>query len=292
VAVLVELKARFDEESNIEWAKALEREGVHVVYGLVGMKVHSKVALVVRREGATIRRYCHLATGNYNAITAQLYTDLGLFTCDEELGADCTDLFNYLTGYSAKSDYRKLLVAPINLRQRLEALIRREIAHARNGSRARLIFKVNALVDPRIIRLLYEASQAGVEVELIARGICCLRPGVPGVSDNIRVTSIVGRFLEHSRVYYFLNGGEEEVYLGSADLMPRNINRRVETIFPLAKPALIRQIRDKVLAVYLQDNVKARLMQPDGTYLRRPATANEPPKNAQAILLKSRCSKM
>jgi polyphosphate kinase len=291
VAVLVELKARFDEESNIEWARALERDGVHVVYGLVGMKVHSKVALVVRKEGNKIRRYCHLATGNYNAVTAGLYTDLGLFTCDEELGADCSDLFNYLTGYSAKSDYRKLLVAPVNLRAGLESRIRREIDNARAGQPARLIFKVNALVDTRIIRLLYEASRAGVRVELLARGICCLRPGVPGVSENIRVVSVVGRFLEHSRVYYFLNGGEEEMFLGSADLMPRNINRRVETIFPIERPSLLKQVKEKILQVYLQDNIKAREMRPDGSYQRVQPGKGQAPRSAQAQLLKAKCSK-
>ncbi len=201
VAVLVELKARFDEESNIEWARALEAEGVHVVYGLLGLKTHSKIALVVRREGETIRRYVHLATGNYNPVTAHVYTDLGMFTCDEAIGADATDLFNYLTGYSAKTTYRKLLVAPVNMRERLEALIEREIEHANAGRKAHLIFKMNALVDKTMIRLLYEASQAGVRVDLLVRGICCLRPGVPGFSENIAVTSIVGRFLEHSRIY-------------------------------------------------------------------------------------------
>jgi polyphosphate kinase len=249
------------------------------------------VALVVRKEGDVIRRYCHLSTGNYNAVTAQLYTDLGLFTCDPAIGADCTDLFNYLTGYSAKDNYQKLLVAPINMRKRLEVLIRREIAHARAGREARLLFKVNALVDARIIRLLYEASQAGVEVDLLARGICCLRPGIPGVSERIRVTSIVGRFLEHSRVYYFRNGGEEEMYLGSADLMPRNINRRVETIFPIEKASLVRHLRDKVLATYLQDNVKARRMQADGSYMRLTPEASRKALSAQAALLKMKCSK-
>src|SRR5262245_59936682 len=211
VAVLVELKARFDEESNIHWAKALEREGVHVVYGLLGLKTHSKIALVVRREGTSIRRYVHLATGNYNPVTAQLYTDLGYFTCDDEIGRDASDLFNYVTGYSAKTDYRKLLVAPINLRHRLENLIQREIAHQKNCQQGQLIFKMNALVDKPLIRLLYEASQAGVKVDLIVRGMCCLRPGVAGISDNIRVTSIVGRFLEHSRLFYFRNGGNDEI---------------------------------------------------------------------------------
>jgi polyphosphate kinase len=268
VAVLVEVKARFDEGSNIEWAKALESEGVHVVYGLLGLKTHSKTALVVRREGDTIRRYVHLATGNYNPTTAQTYTDLGLFTCDENLGADATDLFNYLTGYSAKKDYRKFLVAPINLRSGIESLIRREMERQQQGERAHLIFKVNSLIDKAIIRLLYKASQAGVRVDLIVRGMCCLRPGVPGLSENIRVISIVGRFLEHSRIYYFCNGGNEQIYLGSADLMPRNLDRRVEILFPVENAKLIRQLRDHVLAVYLADNVKARQMQADGTYLR------------------------
>lgn len=291
VAVLVELKARFDEESNIEWARALEKEGVHVVYGLVGMKVHSKVAMVVRREGSVMRRYVHLSTGNYNAVTAHLYTDLGFFTCDEEIGGDCSDLFNYLTGYSAKSDYRKLLVAPINLRKQFEKMIGREIEHAKAGREARLIFKMNALVDPRIIRLLYQASQAGVQIDLLCRGICCLRPGLAGISDNIRVTSVVGRFLEHSRIFYFRNNGEEEIYLGSADLMPRNINRRVETLFPIQKPQLIRQIRDKILSVYLADNEKGRRMKADGTYDRIPRKEGEKAVNAQAALLRSRCLK-
>jgi polyphosphate kinase len=268
VAVLVELKARFDEESNIEWAKALESEGVHVVYGLLGLKTHSKTALVVRKEGDTIRRYVHLATGNYNPTTAQTYTDLGLFTCDEDMGADATDLFNYLTGYSAKRDYRKFLVAPINLRAGIESLIRREMERRQQGEQAHLIFKINALIDKPIIRQLYKASQAGVRVDLIVRGMCCLRPGVPGLSDNIRVISIVGRFLEHSRIYYFRNGGNEQIYLGSADLMPRNLDRRVEILFPVENPQLIRQLRDQVLAIYLADNVKARQMQADGTYLR------------------------
>ncbi|MBL8234457.1 MAG: polyphosphate kinase 1 [Bryobacterales bacterium] len=285
VAVLVELKARFDEESNIEWARALEKEGVHVVYGLVGLKIHGKVALVVRREGDVIRRYIHMSTGNYNAITAHLYTDLGLFTCDEEIGADASDLFNYLTGYSAKTDYRKLLVAPINLRSRLESLILREIEHARQGKPARVIFKINALADPRIIRLLYEASRAGVQVDLIARGICALRPGVPGISDRIHVRSVVGRFLEHTRIFYFENGGEEEIYLGSADMMPRNINRRVEVLFPIEKPAHVRLIKERILAVYLADNVKARIMQADGSYVRASREKGEKAVNSQSVLL-------
>ena len=285
VAVLVELKARFDEESNIEWARALERDGVHVVYGLQGLKVHSKTALVVRQEGNLIRRYVHLSTGNYNSITSQLYTDIGMFTCDEEIGADCTDLFNYLTGYSAKAEYRKLLVAPTNLRERLERLIKREIEHQRKGEHGHLILKMNALVDKRMIRLLYEASQAGVQVDLLVRGICCLRPGIKGVSENIRVISIVGRFLEHSRIYYFRNAGNEEIYMGSADLMPRNLNRRVEVIFPVSDAKLIRHLRDDVLAIYLADVAKARHMQADGSYVRDANRASEEALNSQQRLI-------
>ena len=285
VAVLVELKARFDEESNIGWAKRLEAEGVHVIYGLLGLKTHSKIALVVRKEGDGVRRYVHLATGNYNGVTAQVYTDLGLFTCDEDIGADATDLFNYLTGYSAKHDYRKLLVAPINLRARLEGLIRREIEHQRRGGRGHLIFKVNAIVDRPMIRLLYQASQAGVQVDLLARGICCLRPGVPGLSENIRVTSIVGRFLEHSRIYYFHNNGQEEIYLGSADLMTRNLDYRVEVLFPVEDERLIRHLRDEVLVTYQADNVKARWLRPDGTYEHHLLTPGEAVVSSQAAFL-------
>ncbi len=231
VAALVELKARFDEESNIEWAEKLEEQGVHVVYGLLGLKVHCKVALVVRREGDQIRRYVHLGTGNYNATTARLYTDLGLFTCDEEIGEDVTDLFNHLTGYSAKTSYRKLLVAPHSLRQGLERLIQREVDRQKQHGDGHMILKMNALEDQGLIEALYTASMAGVKIDAIVRGGCSLRPGVPGLSENIRVKSIIGRFLEHSRIYYFFNGGREEVYLGSADFMPRNLTRRVETLF-------------------------------------------------------------
>jgi polyphosphate kinase len=272
VSVLLELKARFDEESNIEWAKTLEREGVHVIYGLVGLKVHSKIALVVRREGEVMRRYVHLGTGNYNPTTARAYTDLSLFTCDDEIGLDATDLFNYVTGYSAKTEFRKLLVAPVSLREGLESLIRREIALAKQGTPGHLIFKMNALEDAEMIKLLYRASQAGVKVDLLVRGLCCLRPGVPGVSDHIRVKSVIGRFLEHSRIYYFRNGGRDEVYVGSADLMPRNLNRRVEIIFPVQDHNLVRRIRDEILDVYLADNVNAHEIQGDGTYLRLPRT--------------------
>ena len=284
VAVLVELKARFDEESNIGWARTMERQGVHVIYGLLGLKTHSKIALVVRKEGEHIRRYVHLATGNYNAVTALSYEDIGMFTCDDEIGADATDLFNYLTGYSTKQDYRKLLVAPVNLRERMTALIEREIEHQRNGEQGHLIFKMNSLVDRRMIKKLYEASMAGVKIDLIVRGMCCLRPGIKGVSDNIRVLSVVGRFLEHSRIYYFRNGGQEEILLGSADLMPRNINNRVEVLFPVEDSSMIRYLRDDVLAEYQNDNVKARLMSPDGTYKRIERNGDEPPLNIQVKL--------
>ncbi|MDX1437317.1 MAG: polyphosphate kinase 1, partial [Anaerolineales bacterium] len=288
VAVLVELKARFDEESNIGWARLLEREGVHVVYGLLGLKTHSKVALVVREEGERIRRYVHLGTGNYNHITAQTYEDFSLFTCDEEIGADATDLFNYLTGYSTKQDYRKLLVAPINLRDRIEELIRQEIENQKDGGKGHLVFKMNSLVDKRIIQLLYEASIAGVRVDLVVRGICCLRPGVPGVSENIRVVSIVGRFLEHSRIYYFHNNGDEKIYMGSADLMPRNLNRRVEVLFPIEDKKLIRNVRDVILETYLKDNLGARLMASDGTYSRLEPEPDEELIDSQGHLLQVR----
>ena len=287
VAVLVELKARFDEESNIEWARALEQEGVHVLYGLVGLKVHSKVAMVVRREGETMRRYVHLSTGNYNPTTARLYTDLGFFTVNEQIASDVTDLFNYLTGYSAKSHYRKLLVAPINLRQRLTELIEREMANQASGLGGHLIFKMNALEDPGMIKLLYRASQAGVRVDLLVRGLCCLRPGISGVSENIRVISILGRFLEHSRIFYFRNGGQEEIFLSSADLMPRNLNRRVEVLFPIEDPKLVRRIKDEILETYLADRTGARIMRSDGTYLR---VDEEGGLNSQAWLLAQHAS--
>jgi polyphosphate kinase len=284
VAVLMELKARFDEESNIEWTRTLEDAGVHVVYGLVGMKVHSKIALVVRREGDAIRRYVHLGTGNYNPITARLYTDLGLLTCNEQIAADATHFFNALTGYSARQEPQKLLVAPVNMRERLVELIRREIEHQKGGRTGRLIFKMNALEDPPMIRLLYQASQAGVKVDLLVRGICCLRPGVPGVSENIRVISIVGRFLEHSRIYYFRNGGAEEVYMGSADLMRRNLSHRVEIIFPVEDSRLVRRLKE-ILDVYLADQAKARYLQPDGSYTRSSQQKGPLAPNAQASFM-------
>jgi polyphosphate kinase len=268
VAVLVELKARFDEESNIGWARALEEVGVHVVYGLVGLKTHCKVTMVVRQEGEGIRRYLHLATGNYNALTSRIYEDIGLFTSDDDMGADATDLFNYLTGYSTKQEYRKLFVAPVSLRKKLGKMILREIDHAQQGRKARLIFKVNSLVDPQMIQLLYQASQAGVQVDLLVRGMCCLRPGIKGVSENICVISIVGRYLEHSRLFCFHNDGKEEIYLGSADLMPRNLDHRVEVVFPIESKEHIKYLRHHVLDTYLKDNTHARILQSNGTYTR------------------------
>jgi len=277
VAVLVELKARFDEENNIVWARKLEAQGVHVVYGLLGLKTHCKVALVIRKEDDGLRRYIHLSTGNYNATTARIYTDIGLLTSHDDLGTDASELFNRLTGYAPAAVYKRLLVAPEYLRDQFDALIKREIKHAQAGRDAHLIFKMNALVDAKLIRRLYEASMAGVKVDLLVRGICCLRPGVPGVSDNIRVTSIVGRFLEHSRIYYFANGGAEEIYMGSADLMPRNLDRRVETIFPVESAEIKARIVEEILSIQMRDNLKTRELQPDGSYKRlRPKDGAEP----------------
>ena len=276
VAVLVELKARFDEENNIEWARALERAGVHVVYGLVGLKTHAKVAMVVRKEVDGLRRYVHLGTGNYNATTARIYEDLCLFTCRPAIGADVTDLFNLLTGYSRQHSYRKLLVAPIGLRACMVERIEREILMQKEYGNGRLIFKMNALVDPEIIRLLYRASQAGVNIDLIVRGMCCLRPGVPGISDNIHVRSMVGRFLEHSRIFYFGNNGNEEIFLGSADMMQRNLNTRVETLFPIEDPILREVIRNHVLRSYLADTVNTSEMLPDGHYVHVRPEPGEP----------------
>jgi polyphosphate kinase len=284
VAVLVELKARFDEESNIEWARKLEDAGVHIVYGLVGLKVHSKIALVVRRESGTIRRYVHLGTGNYNPATARLYTDFGLLTSNEVIADDATYFFNALTGYSQKHAPRKLLAAPVNMRERMQDLILREIRLHEAGEQGHMIFKMNALEDPQMIKLLYRASRAGVKIDLLVRGLCCLRPGVAGVSDHIRVISIVGRFLEHSRIFYFRNGGAEELYLGSADLMRRNLSHRVEIIFPIEDPKLAARLKD-VLAIYLRDEAKARHLQSDGSYVRDGGSAKPKAMNSQAYLL-------
>jgi polyphosphate kinase len=268
VAALVELKARFDEENNIEWARRLENEGVHVIYGMKGLKTHSKVALVVRQEGKELRRYVHIATGNYNPTTSRIYTDVGLLTSDPEIGEDATDLFNFLTGYSYKTEYRRLLVAPINLLERMIEMIDRETENKIAGKDGRIIVKINSLTDDRIIRALYRASQAGVKIDLIVRGICVLRPGIEGVSENIRVISVVGRFLEHSRIFYFLNGDaeNEEIYIGSADWMHRNLDRRVEAAVPITDKKLALFLKDEVLGAYLRDNVNAQILQSGGSY--------------------------
>jgi len=268
VAVLIELQARFDEENNIIWAQRLEDVGVHVSYGVSGLKTHTKIMLVVRREGDEIRRYVHIGTGNYNPRTARLYTDFGLLTSDPALGEDLTDLFNELTGFGVPDRFRRLLVAPRGMRARFVEMIRREAEHARAGRPGRILAKMNALVDPGIILELYQASQAGVRVDLIVRGICCLRPGVPGVSENIRVISIVGRFLEHSRAFWFQNGGADEVYIGSADWMPRNLDRRVEAVTPIEDPHHRRALLD-VLELMWEDNRQAWDLLPDGTYRQR-----------------------
>jgi polyphosphate kinase len=267
VTAVVELRARFDEANNILWARQLEEAGVHVVYGLVGFKIHAKMALVVRKDEDGIRRYVHLGTGNYNPNTARLYTDLSLFTCRPDFGEDATNLFNLLTGICQFQGTRKLLVAPFELRDRILALIQREAQHAADGLPARIIAKMNALVDATVIEALYQASQAGVKIDLIVRGICCLRPGVRGVSDNITVRSIVDRFLEHARVWYFENACQPEVFVGSADWMPRNLLRRIEVVFPIEDGVLRERVRREVLELALSDNVKARHLQPDGTYL-------------------------
>jgi polyphosphate kinase len=286
VTVLVELKARFDEENNITWARALERAGVHVVYGLLGLKTHAKLALVVRKEGDGIQRYAHLGTGNYNASTARLYTDLGLLTARPDIGADVSELFNFLTGYSRQRQYRKLLVAPITLRDGILRLIEREThLHREQGGGGRMIFKMNSLIDPQVIDALYEASQAGVQVDLIVRGMCSLRPGMPGRSEHIHVRSIIGRFLEHNRIYYFHNGGNEEIYMGSADLMQRNFDRRVESIFPLEETMLLRFVRDHLLEMYLRDNTRTRVLQPDGSYIRLSPGEDEPVIDSQTLTM-------
>lgn len=281
VTAVVEIKARFDEENNIEWAQRLVESGVHVVYGLVDLKTHSKVAMVVRRESHGLQTYVHVATGNYNPTTSKLYTDLGLLTADPEIGDDATDLFNFMTGFSRQREYTRLLVAPVNLRDRMLALIEREIDNAREGKPARIIAKINRLTDLEIIDALYRASQTGVKIDLIVRGSCMLRPGVPGLSETVHVRSIVGRFLEHSRIFYFENAGEGDVYIGSADWMTRNLDRRVEVITPVLDLNLKRYLKDVVLEAYLKDNVKARILTADGTYEKVPRADDEPPFNSQ-----------
>jgi polyphosphate kinase len=272
VAVLVELKARFDEQNNIIWARQLEQAGVHVVYGLVGLKTHTKIILVVRREASQIRRYVHIGTGNYNAKTSRLYTDVGLFTVRPEIGADLTDLFNYLTGYSRQSAYRKLLVSPVNAREQFTGLIQQEILNVQNGLTGRIVAKMNSLVDPATIAQLYAASQAGVKIDLIVRGMCCLKPGIEGLSENIKVVSIIGRFLEHSRIYYFFNGGNEQVLIGSADWMTRNLDRRVEAIVPVDDPDIAKDLHE-ILGIMLADNRQSWELQSNGSYLQRQAPA-------------------
>ena len=281
VAALIELKARFDEENNITWARALEHAGVHVVYGLPGIKVHAKICMVVRREKDGIRTYVHMSTGNYNVITSRIYTDFGLFTADPLIGSDAADLFNSLTGCAQVSAYRKLLVAPAGIRTGILSRIEREIERHRESGDGHIIFKMNALVDKECITALYRASRAGVKIDLQVRGICCLRPGVEGVSDTITVTSIVGRFLEHTRVYYFRNGGDEEILIGSADLMPRNLDRRVEILFPVSDPVIRASLRDSIIPVHLHDTVKNRMLCEDGTYRRVVRVPGQPAVHAQ-----------
>ena len=283
VAVLVELKARFDERNNILWAKRLESHGIHVVYGFADLKTHAKLCLIVRKESDGIQRYVHTATGNYNPYTAKVYTDIGIFTADADIVADVSEVFNYLTGYSNQREFRSLLVAPVQLRARLTELMMREAEHAKAGRPARMIIKVNAITDDQMIRVLYRASQAGVKIDLLVRGICSLRPGIPGVSDHIRVRSIIGRFLEHSRIYWFENGGQDEMYIGSADLMERNLDRRVETLTPVRDPEILDHLRDVVLHAYLQDTDRATVLDSNGRYHKTEGTAGS--FNAQQFLL-------
>jgi polyphosphate kinase len=269
VTAVVELKARFDEASNIRWARDLEDAGVQVFHGLVGLKTHCKLSLLVRRDpDGAIRSYAHIGTGNYNANTARIYTDLSLFTANPEVTRAVHDVFSFLTAYAENPSYDPLLVAPLDLAEKCIALIEREAEHAREGKEARIIAKMNALLDKTVVQALYRASQAGVQIDLIVRGICALRPGVRGVSDNIRVRSIVGRFLEHSRIFYFANGGEEEIYMGSADWMPRNLYERVEVLVPLRDELLRERVRHEILGAYLSDNRKARILLKDATYIR------------------------
>ena len=271
---LVELKARFDEDNNIQWAKHLESSGVHVVYGVLGLKTHTKIVLVVRKEKERLRSYVHIGTGNYNSKTSRLYTDLGLLSARPELGQDLVELFNYLTGFSKQQEFRKLLVAPVSLRKGMENLIRREIEHAKQGHGGHIRAKMNSLVDPGIIALLYEASQARVTIELIVRGMCCLYPRRKGVSDTISVVSVIGRFLEHSRVFWFGNHGDPEVYIGSADWMPRNLDRRVEAVTPVEEPALREQL-ERLMQLYLDDNRGSFDMQTDGSFSQRHPEGDE-----------------
>jgi polyphosphate kinase len=288
VAALIELKARFDEENNIGWARQLERAGVHVVYGIAGLKVHAKLCMVVRREKDGYRRYLHLGTGNYNATSSRVYTDFGLFTCDKELGEDIADLFNFLTGYARIEKYRKLFVAPVTLRRAMIDRIDREITRQQTYNDGYLAFKMNSLVDRECITALYRASQAGVKIELQVRGICCLRPGMPGISENIRVTTIIGRFLEHARLYYFHNGGNSEMLLGSADLMPRNLDRRVEILYPVNDPVIRSALIDVIFKQQILDTDNLRLMKSDGTYERMTQKKGDLPLNSHAWFISHR----
>ncbi len=291
VAVMVELKARFDESNNIVWARALERAGAHVSYGFSELKTHCKLCLIVRREGGSMHTYAHLGTGNYNPATARLYTDLGIFTDNPDVCQDIAELFNYLTGFSKQSSYRTLLVAPINLREGIIERIEREIEHHKETKNGRIIFKLNSLVDPEVTDVLYDASRAGIKIDLIVRGICCLRPGIVGFSENITVTSIVGRFLEHSRAYYFGNNGDPELLIGSADLMRRNLDLRIEVLAPVQSVDLVRLVKQEVLDICLRDNTNAWKLQCDGTYVRRKPTKNEPAFNSHLWLLANPTSK-
>jgi polyphosphate kinase len=284
VAVLVELKARFDEEPNIVWARQLEAQGVHVAYGIVGLKTHAKMCLVVRREGSGLRRYVHMGTGNYNPSTARIYTDFSYFTDDPEIGEDGSDLFNYLTGYSEQEEYQQLLVAPLTMREKFVHLIREQRELAEKGQPAHICCKMNSLTDPKIIEEFYQASQAGVNIEMVIRGICCLKPGLEGISENIRVVSLVGRFLEHARVFAFGEGEDENIYLGSADLMQRNLDRRVENVFPLREARHRQKIR-RLLGLQLADTANAWEMNPDGRYTRCLPQEGEAPLDSQALLL-------
>jgi len=290
VAAVVELKARFDEENNITWARALERAGVHVVYGLLDLKVHAKLLLVVKRKGDDIVRYSHMSSGNYNAQTSRIYGDIGYLTSDPDIGADVADLFNYLTGYAHKVSYRKLLVAPVTLKREMIVRIDRETQRQKEYGDGYLAFKLNGLLDKEVIQALYRASNAGVRIDLNVRGLCALRPGVKGLSENIRESSIVSRFLEHARIYYFRNGGQEEVFLGSSDLMPRNLHKRVEVLFPVLDESYKRMLVDVILPLHMKDNVKSRDMLPDGTYVKRMAKKGEPKVDSQEWLIQNRGS--
>jgi polyphosphate kinase len=285
VTALIELKARFDEEHNIEWAKQLDEAGVHVVYGLLGLKTHGKLTLVVRREGNSLKRYMHIASGNYNPTTSCTYTDVGLFTANDTIGADASELFNYLTGCSRQMEYRKLFVAPVNLREKMTALIDREIEHQRAGRQGHIVAKINRLADNQMIEKLYEASAAGVKIELIVRGVCMLRPGVPGLSENITVRNIIGRFLEHSRVFYFANGGQADVYLGSPDWMARNLKHRIEVVTPVSDPEMKTYLKDVLLTAYLRDNVRARELQLDGSYAKVQCGQDDEPFDSQEYFI-------